>query len=318
MCGLFGFVRPRPADPGRAVEIFSQLGYCAMERGRDASGWATLRSPGAEWHVERAPRPFGALWPSRSHVARLRLARASVVMAHTRAASQGSVGLIANCSPMPVGPIVGTHNGDIWAEDLAQVFGIERASLAGETDTEVLLRALGLGSAREVLEAAIGRVALVWADKRRPGRLFLARGAWSPLYVTTDEEGVLWWASSPAWLEKAVRGANPVYRLREGTVAEVDIASARLVRTWQFMPKARASDAWAERYAYAGVPACEKAEDMARHVHQVVAGAPLRSWWLSDVGKQPRGVGAPARSKWQHKGRPVVAAPARAAAAVAP
>jgi glucosamine 6-phosphate synthetase-like amidotransferase/phosphosugar isomerase protein len=281
VCGLFGLVRPAGADGRATAAVFSELGRLAMERGRDASGWATLADPrSTRWRTVKAPMPFRSLWATRSRSEDRALLSARAAMGHARAASQGAVRRMANCSPMAAGDILGTHNGDTDAADLARRFGIDGRRLAGETDTEVLLSALGLAPARQVLEAVAGRVALVWADSRRPGRLFLARGAWSPLYVAQASDGVLWWASSPSWLETAGVDAPQVYRLSEGTLLEVDLAKARFVRSRRFVPTARQRDDWAARYAYAGIDQAEAAEDMARHCHRVrQAAAAWRAPW---------------------------------------
>jgi len=281
MCGLFGFVKPAGASPRRTAAIFSELGHLATERGRDASGWATLGHPRSPtWRTVKAPMPFERLWASCSLSDQDALLGARAAMGHTRAASQGAVRRMANCSPMAAGHILGTHNGDVDAVGVAERFGVDRRRLAGETDTEVLLSALALAPPRQVLEAARGRVALVWSDRRRPGRLFLARGAWSPLYVAYAPDGVLWWASSPSWLETAGVDAPQVYRLSEGTLLEVDLAKARFVRSRRFVPTARQRDDWAARYAYAGIDQAEAAEDMARHCHRVrQAAAAWRVPW---------------------------------------
>lgn len=276
MCGLFGFVRPAGASAKATAAIFSDLGHLATERGRDASGWATLSHPKSPtWRTVKAPMPFDRLWATRTRSEDRALLSARAAMGHTRAASQGAVGRMANCSPMAAGHILGTHNGDTDAADLARRFGIGRRCLAGQTDTEVLLRALGLAPPCQVLEAVVGRVALVWADRHRPGRLFLARGAWSPLYVAQAGDGVLWWASSPSWLDEAGVDAAEVYRLAEGTLLEVDLAKARSVRSRRFVPTARQRDDWAAKYAYAGIDPQEAAEDMARHVHRARSERPL-------------------------------------------
>lgn len=270
MCGLFGFVRPARADGKATAALFAELGHLATERGRDASGWATLSHPKSPtWRTVKAPMPFDRLWATRTGSDGHALIGARAAMGHTRAASQGAVGRMANCSPMAAGHILGTHNGDTDAADLARRFGVDRRRLTGQTDTEVLLQALGRAPATQVLEAVAGRVALVWADRHRPGRLFLARGAWSPLYVAQARDGVLWWASSPSWLDEAGVDAPQVYRLAEGTLIEVALAKARLARSERFVPTARQRDDWAVHHAYAGIDPREAAVDMARHAHKV-------------------------------------------------
>ncbi len=281
MCGIFGFVRPRGATAGSAGTAFAEIGHLAMARGTDAAGWATLAHPRrVDWRVVKAPVAFDRLWATRTTRDVEALASARVAMGHTRAASQGAVGRMANCSPMAVGPVLGTHNGDIDADHLAKCFGISRSHLAGETDTEVLLAALGRARAIKVLEAATGRVALVWADRRQPGRLWLARGAWSPLYIGRDDMGTLWWGSAPSWLARA--GVSQVLRVPEGTLVAVDLARATF-STQRFRPTARLRDEWAGRFVYAGIGVAEAEQDARGHVHRVRTAMPgqNRTWYIS-------------------------------------
>jgi len=283
MCGLFGFLKPVGADDAATAAIFAKLGRFATERGTDASGWATLAKPGASWRASKGPKPFDALWASRSARDEKALAGACAAMGHTRAASQGAPGRMANCSPMSTGTLVGTHNGDVDADDLMRRFGIVDADLAGETDTEVLLNALSGAPALEVLQSVAGRVALVWARQDRAGKLYLARGSWSPLYIARAADGVIWWVSNPAWLGPAGVDVAELVRVREGTLVEADIATAKLIGSKKFTPTARARDEYASQYAYAGFHPLDAAEDKACHVHRVRPGwsrhPEAKPWW---------------------------------------
>lgn len=267
MCGVFGFVRPAGASGSATADVFAELGRSAVGRGKNASGWATLGSPSCDWRTVKAPMTFDRQWAARTTADKRALVGACAAMGHTRQASQGAVWRMANCSPMRVGDVLGTHNGDVDAADLAERFDIEREDMAGETDTEVLLAALGTAPYLEVLEAVAGRVALIWADRRRPGRLFLARGAWSPLYVGHSSDGVLWWASCPSWLYRARADLADLYRAKEGTLVEVDVARAKIVGSQRFQPTARERDERAVGRVYAGIDQAEADDDMARHIH---------------------------------------------------
>lgn len=240
MCGLFGTIRPtdypthqRLISPG----ALDDLGYLAEERGEDSAGLAIRTSTTAaagpairgrgirdrrhcSWRVVTTLGAFSQL-----PVPKLvdDIVAADTVIGHTRAATQGAV-VLANASPMRVGRLIGAHNGDIDAD------------VRGRTDSHVLLAALGAAehgaAAANVLAGVNGRVALVWASTAVPGRLNLARGAWSPLAISRDPAGALWWASNPEWLRVVsdVHGLDltePTL-LEEGTVLAAVCAPTRV------------------------------------------------------------------------------------------
>lgn len=219
MCGLFGVVRAagHPASV-LASEVVVGLGHLAQARGTDASGLAMVgRFPGpvvtprqaqlrrvadlGGVRVRKATAPFAAFWKEswRSEVD-----RATIVVGHTRWASQGARDLLANSSPLAVGPLVGTHNGDVAKLSIPAEQG--RGPVGG-TDSEVLYLALarcrGSAEVARLLATVQGRVALAWVDRRRPNRLYLARGATSPLVIARDREDNLYWCSDAGWLATA-------------------------------------------------------------------------------------------------------------------
>src|SRR6266567_2578324 len=176
MCGLFGLVRSTEGTHQEPASwVFVDLGRLAERRGRDAAGFALVQ-PRLPVAVFKATRPFGDFWLP--HHGRL-LHQARVALGHTRHASQGAPGRLANAHPLEVGSLAGTVNGDIDADDLRDRLPGGLPAPQGETDSEVLLLALDrvrgdLGAVCEVLAAVRGPAALAWfhrLDKRAGGRL---------------------------------------------------------------------------------------------------------------------------------------------------
>lgn len=273
MCGIFGLVRNQnAAHPERATAVISELGKCSVERGRDSSGLAyisptatrddtrvtsaVVRSKNSSLnggvHVVKDTVPFNAFWDDKRD-SKLSSVSAAII-GHTRAATQGSRHDLANTSPLAVGTVVGTHNGDIDADSVAE-WVPARAKFFGGTDTESLYRAIDgvrshRGKIRNILSSAEGRVALAWYDRKYPNRINLARGGLSPLVVAIDNENNLYWASSPEWFKKIeetfegmVRFDN-VFIIPEGTLITVtfDNGEPEIQQVRNFQPVVRSSD----------------------------------------------------------------------------
>ena len=104
---------------------------------------------------------------------------APVVLGHTRWATQGARTL-GNASPMTVGDIIGTHNGDVTAPT-TRTEGTDSAWLFGQLD-----RAGSIKATAAVLTGLRGRAALAWTRQSRPDLVYLARTALSPLATAID------------------------------------------------------------------------------------------------------------------------------------
>ena len=292
MCGLFGLVRAEHADPDRATRLLLGLGLWAEERGIDGAGLA-LGLPGracpvrldaanrrdvrvGRWRVVKGPGRFGELtWPRLD----ADLEQASLVLGHTRWATQGVAGRLVNTSPLVVQTLIGTHNGDIDAAALREHFGVGAA--VGTTDTAVLLAALDGAdhdphALTEVLSAVVGRAALAWSSVLGPQQLWLARGGLSPLAVARDDQDNLFWASNPQWLR--VEAAAVGVRLRKPPVM---IAPGLLMRVvtrdgipeldgwWRFKPTVRVSDVRLTGAVWRGFTAADRSSDRQRLRHRV-------------------------------------------------
>lgn len=300
MCGIFGLARANTDHQNDlAVEVFSRLGHLSMERGTDSSGFAvTAADPQSADHfpatgattaarnatlgqtvIAKDCLPFDKFWDHNSYAPLV--AEATVAIGHTRAATQGNKADLRNASPLAVGTLVGTHNGDVT---LSTIKGERSLPLRhGGTDTERLYQAihrdrLDRRKVKDVLTTVEGRVALAWIDRAMPGRLYLARAALSPLSIAFDRAGNLWWASNPNWfriIDKDMGGAvgfTGITMVTEGTMLTVDVTGDVPVVTNRhvFTPVSRARD---ERIADAFVwryftPEDEKA-DKAQRVRTV-------------------------------------------------
>ncbi|MFI0373666.1 hypothetical protein ACH35V_37900 [Actinomadura sp. 1N219] len=291
MCGLFGMVRsPFADDPGPASDVFITLGALAEERGTDSAGLALLGGwpglagcpAGVGWpgggpglggperggglavgcRVVKGLGRFSGIWRPEFLP---ELDRAPVVLGHTRWATQGSPAEADNASPMVVpgtaaagGPsagVVATHNGDVDAAGLRSRFAPPPA--AGTTDSEPIFQLLagcdGPSGVTDVLEALVGRAALVWVHRDRPTEVHLARAALSPLTVAVDTEQNIYWASNPRWFREAERHTRvefaTVVMLREGTYLKVGMERRpgrrdlpEVLATATFLPTARDTD----------------------------------------------------------------------------
>ncbi|MFF5265366.1 hypothetical protein ACFY4C_41330 [Actinomadura viridis] len=302
MCGLFGMLRsPTATHPDHASTVFAVLGKFAEERGLDAAGAAFLhadeptstrvRKPASRlircpdvqapgWRVVKACVPFTRLW---NRDLDNDLDRAQLVLGHTRWATQGGAGRVVNASPLIVGGLVGTHNGDVDIAPLRSTFTLPRP--AGGTDSEVIFQALAKHDPIQVLTRLRGRAALVWADLARPDRVHLARAALSPLAVALDSEENLYWASNPDWLREAADLADvelvSLRLLAEGTLTTVTATPhMQITRRKHFVATARHRDLRLAHAVWRGFTPADRAADRKQSRHAVAGPA----WWSQEAG----------------------------------
>jgi glucosamine--fructose-6-phosphate aminotransferase (isomerizing) len=281
MCGIFGTLRPKgnPAAGHQAsAAALLTLGAIAEERGSDSAGIATVHSRPLTSrtrcsrhlvdHTSDRVRRVTALGPFSTHIPTSpRIGRslqsAGLVLGHTRWATQGDVDL-SNCSPMLVGQLLGTHNGDVTVPKGPNV-------AAGSTDSAWLFAQLDrtgtVAAAAAVLTGVRGRAALAWIRTDRPDSLFLARAALSPLAIAFDADGAVWWASNPAWLRRIGREhqleMSEPRMVLEGTVMELRPALSHvdMVATRRFVPAARPNDQYLTHAVWRGFSAQDLAAD---------------------------------------------------------
>jgi glucosamine--fructose-6-phosphate aminotransferase (isomerizing) len=298
MCGVFGLVRnPRAAHPEQASAVFAALGVLAEERGLDAAGFAVTtggREPSRlAWPADMMRRqarvgavtvvkdtvPFSDLWDDDQHLSLL--ASATVALGHTRWATQGDPKAVANASPLLIGTLVATHNGDVDVPTIAGHRSLPTAT--GSTDTERLYQALDRDrrdrrKMTKVLRGVHGRAALAWIDQDHPDRVYLARAALSPLAIAFDADGNLYWASNPQWFREVdaqhgwAVGFRDIRLVREGSLLTVQIGAdgpvVDNIRT--FTPTCRARDTrLGDRVVWRGFIADDITIDKAQRQHRI-------------------------------------------------
>ena len=184
MCGIVGYLGPKPAYP-ILIDGLTRLEY----RGYDSAGIATLEGEG-ELRVEKKEGKVANL---ESHVAE-NIPVGTVGIGHTRWATHGPPS-DRNAHPHMggKGKIAVIHNGIIENyEALKELLSDRGHTLVSDTDTEVLahfieevMTSTGLDlpdAVRVALKEVVGAYAIVVLDKSHPDRLVAARKA-SPLVI---------------------------------------------------------------------------------------------------------------------------------------
>lgn len=306
MCGIFGMVRSaRDPDPAWASSVFVALGHLAEQRGSDAAGFLLVGDG-----VEVDPEGDAGGPPEPIHRGDVRLGRCRVVkgtsrwahvwrpellqaldgaravLGHTRHASQGAPGTLANAAPLVVGEgLIGAHNGDVDAEGLRRALPLALGPARGETDSEVLLLALDrvrgdLGAACDVLGTAQGLATLAWVDRHAPDLVHLARAALCPLAIATDARDNLYWASSPAWFRQldeqtGGRFGFEVERVREGTLLAIAAGARPSIHARRtFEAVARPGDGWRFPSIWNGLDHQDVDAFLAESCHRTAAARP--------------------------------------------
>ena len=215
MCGIVGYVGPRPATP-ILLGGLKRLEY----RGYDSAGLAVIGGHGAQ-----VVRCRGKLSGLESMVAR-EMPQGSLGIGHTRWATHGRPSE-ANAHPHRVGSVSVVHNGII--ENYLSLRARLEASgrkFSSETDTEIVAHlideALAQGAPslvaalRTALKQVHGAYALVVVSDKHPGEIVAAKNA-SPLVVGLGNDETFLASDVPALLEHT---RNVIF-LDEGDVAAI-------------------------------------------------------------------------------------------------
>lgn len=207
MCGIFGCVLS-PAD----LAIYNEndnhrwcipnamrvLGLDMMARGRDATGMVTMND--GRWRLRKAATDARTFFDQRKGIG----LGANLILGHTRAKTQGHESNQLNNHPIEYGSKIGVHNGMVYNDD--DLFRKNKWPRLAEVDSEAIFAALHHGASPvDALEAIEGWMAIAWIDKMDPNRLWLAKGASSPLFVAYTKGGSLFFASTSDALLKLER-----------------------------------------------------------------------------------------------------------------
>jgi len=274
MCGLFGIARSESSLKDidamrRGAILLRAMGVNSEERGVHSSGLAMVSesipfkaTPVTKEIVNSKEASFNNtyIYKDSTKFSKLEIPQtgsekilsANIVLGHSRYATQGAATSLKNASPMIAGNLVGTHNGDVLKSSIA-LSKEEKKLTLGETDTEQLLLALSLasGSRKEmtaVLRAAIGRIALAFVDRKNPERLYLVRGALSPISYAWTNDGDFVYASNPDWfrrIQKETKGEisfSNITLVPEGRLISVNTSTGEIEDVRKFTPSCRDSD----------------------------------------------------------------------------
>ena len=215
MCGIIGYVGPRPAGP-ILLEGLKRLEY----RGYDSAGLAVVDN--GEMTVEKRPGKIIELEEALNG----RLPDGGCGIAHTRWATHGAPNQV-NAHPQlsADSDIALVHNGIIESaarqRPLLRELGYEFRS---ETDTEVLVHLIDLAFRDcELLEDAVagalarveGTYGIAVVSSRDPGKIVVARNG-SPVLLGIGQNGDFFVASDAA---AVVAHTRQVVRLRDGDSA---------------------------------------------------------------------------------------------------
>ncbi len=209
MCGIAGYSLSASSDVERTLAAQALLAGIA-ERGADAVGYAYVApSGGIAIHKQRSGASAlleQVVLPE----------SATEILVHVRDYTKGHPRIEANNHPIRHGAVVGVHNGIIFNDDeLMASHGFERAEPQMTVDSEAIFAlAESSGGRAEALGELRGSMATAWLDERRPGTIFLARGAARPLWVGTGREETFF-ASTRAALEVVERFLQLKLRKRE-------------------------------------------------------------------------------------------------------
>jgi glucosamine 6-phosphate synthetase-like amidotransferase/phosphosugar isomerase protein len=178
MCGIAGYSLSTSSRVERTLAAQALLAGIA-ERGADAVGYAH-RVPGGGVEIRKRRSGASAL------LEEVVLPEAATeTLVHVRDYTKGHPRIEANNHPIRHGAVVGVHNGIIFNDDeLMASHGFERAEPEMTVDSEAIF---ALAEAHDghatALEQLRGSMATAWIDERKPGSVFLARGAARPLWI---------------------------------------------------------------------------------------------------------------------------------------
>lgn len=229
MCGIAGF---HLKDPGfvkkhEGMERFADVMLDKIEmRGKQATGFIAVTADNKQIVVDKRPVNATEFIKNRKPFP----AGTRTVLLHTRWATQGSNEHPGNLHPVLSGTCWLTHNGVINNDD--DLFKEHALVRHAEVDTEIipaLINKVGWENADKAFEKLRGSFAVAAVDPvQHPGKLILAKGSGSPLYVWETDKFITWastaYAIREAWGE--VLGTPPAFNkipgFKEGQLMLID------------------------------------------------------------------------------------------------
>lgn len=198
MCGVAGFhlKNPNYVRNPKAMEVMvDELLHEIEWRGKHATGLAavTNAASGLKLVLQKEPIPAKDFLKIRRRLPK----GTRTVLLHTRHATQGSVNDSVNNHPVMYQSCLAVHNGGI--DNDAELFKKYKLDRAAEVDSEAvpaMLHHFGWDKVSDALETLAGGFAIAAVDPvKEPGKVILAKGLRSPLFVIENENFIIWASS---------------------------------------------------------------------------------------------------------------------------
>jgi len=208
MCGVFGFAgNLTRREWTLAHRLMLGLAIASEERGTDAAGYAVLTASG-ELLWQRQPGPARLLFRGREFAA-LRCRNVVMAIGHTRLATTGAPAVNGNNHPHLAGDWALVHNGFIPVhEHKAALLDLQ---LKSQCDSEILAQALdryGADDGPDVCLALGGKQSVLAINASAQAMLAWTNGEMPLVAFRVEGMPVIWWASTKAIAEKALREAG--------------------------------------------------------------------------------------------------------------
>ena len=185
MCGIAGFIVREPGTIRADVadDLALNLLRAVNPRGGDATGLVAFNLSGDRlWR-----KASGDVWRFQNEWRALPDG-VSVVLLHTRFATQGHEAFPENNHPVRRGPFYVVHNGHVWNDSEVLPDKLRDGNVDSEAIPYLLsVKDNGLTGCAGMLRRLRGDIAVGAVDERHPHSLTIARGRNSPVYVHTNE-----------------------------------------------------------------------------------------------------------------------------------
>ncbi len=238
MCGIAGIhIKPEQRGKLPVGQMLDELLLGIEHRGRDATGFINMNFDRG-LQIDKAAIPASKFIRKRKKI----IGNAQSVLGHTRLATQGPKEKNENNHPVQFNTTFVTHNGVIYNDaELFRKFDWQRPAEVDTVAIAAMLHEIGFDQAEGALEELEGSFAIAAVDVEQPGKLLLARGSGSPLFMFESKHLILWASTREAIKKMWGRcfGTPPadsrIVNIPEGRCFLYD--NGELVRTVEFKPK---------------------------------------------------------------------------------
>jgi len=219
MCCLYGLVDSKRAFNGKQKEtIMYHLGISAEDRGIDATGIAYNKFG---LHIRKSPVRAVDFKGNKS----LRFADPSVIIGHTRHATQGNTKDNFNNHPFKGKGYVLAHNGVLYnEEEIREMYDLKEPKI--KTDSYVAVQVLdaigeiSFNSLKELGEVCEGQYNFTVLDNKN--NLWIVKGN-NPMAVARFDNGLFLYASTEKILENGIKAIEKVgVKLGDYTIQDYD------------------------------------------------------------------------------------------------